>query len=132
MGVLGFLMLVLSFTDLPYHAYHALGISAKPLSRKPDVIVILGGSGMPSPDGLIRTYYGAYAAIKFPTARIVIAHPKNQYDKVTFYQLNLMRRELKFKGVDTTRILYEPEGFNTHSQAINTAALISSKEKWRY
>jgi uncharacterized SAM-binding protein YcdF (DUF218 family) len=128
LGILAFIMLVLSFTDIPYHAYYNLGISSKPLNRNPDVIVILGGSGMPSPDGLIRTYYGADAALKFSSAKIIIAHPKNQFDKDTFYQLNLMRRELKLKGVDTTRILYEPQGFNTRSQAFNTADLVKEKE----
>ncbi|NOX46383.1 MAG: YdcF family protein [Chlorobi bacterium] len=117
-GVLAFVLLLLSFTDIPYYAYHGLGIVNSELKGNPDVIVIPGGSGMPCADGLIRTYYGAIAANHFPDARIIIALP---YDTGvdSLLQLNLMARELILKGVDSTRIAFEPLGFNTWSQAIN-------------
>lgn len=122
-GILGsvFLILfILSFTDIPYFAYHRLSLPGEPLSRKPDVIVVLGGSGMPSPDGLMRTYYAAEAANKHKTAQIIIALPYNERDSL--YQLNLMFHELVIRGVDSSRIRFEPLGFNTHSQATNIAA----------
>jgi len=125
LGVVAFLLVALAFTDLPYYAYHNLGTRCEPLDENPEIIVVLGGSGMPSPDGLIRTYYAADAALKHEDARIIIAHPKEE-DSST-YQLDLMAHELIIRGVDSTRISYEPNGFNTHSQAVNVAQLLEKQ-----
>jgi uncharacterized SAM-binding protein YcdF (DUF218 family) len=124
-GTFAFLFVILSFTDLPYHAYHYLGTCNAKLYRKPDIIVLLGGGGMPSPDGLMRCYYTAEAAQENPGARIVIALPYDEQDSLS--QLRLMTRELVLHGIDSSRISYEPKGFNTHSQAENIAAFIGSK-----
>jgi uncharacterized SAM-binding protein YcdF (DUF218 family) len=120
-GILFFLLLVLSFTDLPYYAYHWLGVTDCRLSREPTTIVVLGGSGMPSPDGLIRTFYAAAAAKKYDDAKIIIAFPANEDHSLD--QLQLMANELIVKGVDSSRISFEPFGYNTHSQAVNIAAM---------
>ncbi len=117
-GVIAFVMLILSFTDLPYYAYHNLATSIPELNGDPGLIVIPGGAGMPSPDGLIRTYYGAEAAMQFSKAEIIIALPYNEGTD-SLYQLDLMAKELILKGVDSARIKYEPLGYNTHSQAVN-------------
>ena len=117
-------ILLLSLTDVPFYAYHWLGVSNSKLSGKPDTIVILGGSGMPSPDGLIRTYYGAEAAKQFSDAKIIIALPFNEHDSLR--QLQLMAHELIVKGIDSMRIKFEPFGFNTHSQAVNIANMFGS------
>ncbi len=121
MGILSFIFIVLSFTDIPYNAYHHLGTVNSSLSEEPDIIVVLGGSGMPSPNGLIRTYYAAEFAMQFPDAEVIVALPYNEKDSL--YQLDLVANELIIKGVDSTRINYEPLGFNTHSQAINVATM---------
>jgi uncharacterized SAM-binding protein YcdF (DUF218 family) len=124
-GVFALILLILSFTDIPYKAYHGLGTLNSELKGKPDVIVIPGGSGMPCADGLMRTYYGTVAANRFPDARIIIAHP---YDSGSdsLLQLNLMARELIVKGIDSLRIAYEPLGFNTWSQAVNIGKMIDA------
>ncbi len=127
-GIIGFftfLLFILSFTDIPFYAYHWLGTKNVKLVRKPDIIVLLGGSGMPSPDGLIRTYYTCEAAQKFKDAKIIIALPFSEGDSL--YQLKLMANELIVKGIDSLRIQYEPLGFNTHSQAVNIAALYAGE-----
>lgn len=122
-GVFAFILLILSFTDVPYIAYHALGTVNSELKEKPDVIVIPGGSGMPCADGLIRTYYGAVAANRFTETRIIIALPYNS-GLDSLYQLRLMARELIVKGIDSSRIIFEPLGFNTWSQAVNIGELL--------
>ena len=114
-GTLFCLLLALSFTDVPYYAYYWLGTSSAKLERKPELIVLLGGAGMPSPDGFIRCYYAGKAAEDYPEAKVVIALPYNDDGSTT--QLELMSRELQLHGVDSLRISFEPEGFNTHSQA---------------
>ena len=125
-GGFAFVFFVLSFTDLPYYAYHRLGTSNSKINKKPDLIVILGGGGMPSPDGLIRTYYGAHVAHEYPKADVIIALPYDMYDSL--YQLNLMAQELRLKGIDSLRIKFEPFGFNTHSQAENIAKCYNTNE----
>lgn len=125
-GIFALLFFILSFTDLPYHAYHWLGTSNSKLTKKPDIIVLLGGSGMPSPDGLIRCYYAAEAANEFKDARIIIALPYCEKDSLQ--QLKLMAHELILRGIDPSRIEYEPLGFNTHSQAENIAASLGNKK----
>lgn len=117
-GAFFLIILILSFTDIPFYAYYRLASTDAELATKPDVIVILGGSGMPSPDGLIRSYYGASAANKNEDAKIIIALPySSQPDSLC--QLKAMANELVLKGIDSLRIEYEPFGFNTRSQAIN-------------
>jgi uncharacterized SAM-binding protein YcdF (DUF218 family) len=81
---------------------------------------------MPSPDGLIRTYYTAEAAKEFKDAKIIIALPYTESDSL--YQLNLMAHELILKGIDSTRISFEPLGFNTRSQAVNIARSCAGKK----
>jgi uncharacterized SAM-binding protein YcdF (DUF218 family) len=118
-GIFALLFFILSFTNLPYYAYHWLGTSNSSLTKKPDLIVLLGGAGMPSPDGLIRCYYTAEAANEFKDARIIIALPYGDEDSLQ--QLKLMAHELILKGIDSSRIQFEAMGFNTHSQAENIA-----------
>jgi uncharacterized SAM-binding protein YcdF (DUF218 family) len=126
LGIFFFSLLILSFTDIPYYAYYNLGMSNSKLETKPDLIVILGGAGMPSPDGLMRTYYGSEEALNYPESKIIIALPKNEGND-SLYQLNLMSHELILKGIDSSRITYEPAGFNTRSQALNIAKKFGNK-----
>src|SRR6185295_18663084 len=74
LGVCTFVLFILSFTSVPYYAYHDLSLPAETLKKKPDVIVVLGGSGMPSPDGLIRMYYTATAAHQYKQAAVITAY----------------------------------------------------------
>jgi uncharacterized SAM-binding protein YcdF (DUF218 family) len=120
-GFFSFLFLILSFTDIPFYAYFRLGTVNAKLTSSPDIIVLLSGSGMPSPDGLIRAYYGVKAAQQYKDAKIIIALP---YDEVDSLQpLKLMAHEIILKGIDSSRIRFEPLGFNTRSQAVNIAAM---------
>jgi len=127
-GIIGFistLLFICSFTPLPYNAYHWLGTSNARPDRPPDVIILLGGSGMPSPDGLMRTYYATEAARKYPNTQVIIAHPLSEQDSLM--QLQLMAHELVVKGIDSSRITFEPTGFNTHSQAVRIASLFAGQ-----
>ena len=44
-GAAALLFVALSFTDLPYLAYHRLGVSSDSLQGQPGLIVLLGGAG---------------------------------------------------------------------------------------
>ncbi len=126
-GFFSFLIFILSFTDVPYYAYHKLGTGHPVLSEKPNIIVVLGGSGMPSPSGLIRTYYASEAAKEYENAEIIIALPYNEADSLR--QLDMMANELIIKGVDSSRIKYEPVGFNTRSQAVNIESMFKNNKE---
>jgi len=124
LGILAMTLWVLSFTDVPYYAYRNLSLEEDTLTVEPEIIVLLGGSGMPSPDGLIRSYCAAQYALQFKLARIIIALPYNEGDSLQ--QLRLMQKELTLRGIDSIRISYEPLGHNTRSQAINIASQVGN------
>ncbi len=123
-GFFGLIILVLAFTDLPYYAYYDLALTEKISDQKTDYIVLLGGDGMPSPDGLIRSYYTAAKANADTNAKIIIALPKNEDGSSK--QLDLYRDELMIKGISSERILYESSGFNTYTQVVNISKLVDS------
>ena len=112
----------LCFTPVPWRLYHWLGSDPFVLDRDPDFIVILGGGGIPSESGLMRTYEGAAAAEKFPAAGIIVALP-SQSD-ADDDAASRMRRELVIRGVREKRITSELRGRNTREQALEVAKQI--------
>ena len=126
-GCFSFLILILSFTDIPFYAYYRLGTTNAKVTHPPNVIVILSGSGMPSPDGLIRAYYGVEAARRYTNAQIIIALPYGETDSLQ--PLKLMANELIVKGIDSSRIQFEPLGFNTRSQAMKIAEMFPGNKQ---
>jgi len=124
-GAILLLSLALSFTSCPYWAYYWLGVHNANTKGDPNVIVLLGGGGMPSPDGLIRAYYTARSAAEFPKAIIYIAMPHD----TTLHNESpeiLLAFELKLRGIDSSRIYFEPDGNNTHSQAVNLSKILGN------
>lgn len=124
-GTVFLIMLLLSFTSIPFWAYYNLGTKNAQLKAEPNYIIQLSGSGMPSPDGLIRTYYTAKAANKYTDAKIIVAHPVNIDNNTDSY---FIRKELTQRGVDSARIFFEPTGFNTYSQAKKISSVLSNKD----
>jgi uncharacterized SAM-binding protein YcdF (DUF218 family) len=88
----------------------------------PRRIVILGGSGMPSPTTLSRAYYGAQCALAHPRAACIVALPAvgNPDDEA----VGRLREELVLRGVSGKRVRLETEGRNTHAQAVNIARMV--------
>ena len=116
-GVLFLVMLILSFTTLPFWGYYWLGTSQSNITEKPDYIVLLGGGGMPSESNLMRAFFVFKAAKESPKSQIVISIPGNAADPNS--TAHLVSDELICKGIDSTRILYEELGTNTRSQALH-------------
>lgn len=126
MGGIFIVAIILSFTDYPYWAYFWLGTHDAQLNVDPNVIVVLGGSGMPSSDGLMRTYVAAKVAHTYPDADIIIALPSDTAKHEKSPEL-LMAHELILRGIDSSRISYETKGNNTHSQAVNIHNMFGRK-----
>lgn len=116
MGVLFLMVLILSFTTLPYWGYYWLGTSQSKITGKPDYIVLLGGGGMPSESSLMRTFFVHRAAVESPESRIVISIPGDPTDSLS--TARLVTAELVLKGISPERILYEQTATNTRSEAI--------------
>lgn len=128
MGAVLLFSVIMSFTDYPFWAYYWLGTYNAELTKEPNVLVLLGGGGMPSPDGLIRCYYATEMAEEYPLAGIIIAMPGDTSMHEESPEL-LMAHELIIRGVDSTRILYENKGHNTRSQAINIKEMLENKSR---
>jgi uncharacterized SAM-binding protein YcdF (DUF218 family) len=126
LGVFLLIAIVLSFTDYPYWAYYWLGTHNSEIVVKPNLIVLLGGGGMPSPDGLMRGYYASDVAKKYKKSAIIIALPPDTSLHEKSPEL-MLADELKMRGVDSIRIFYEREGNNTFSQATNIADMFDKK-----
>ncbi len=126
LGILAMIMLVLSFTDLPYYAYHHLAATELSLNEDPKYIVVLGASGMPSEEGLMRCYFAATAGVEFRDAKILIAHSSAKTEDNE--QVELMAQELIIRGIDSTRINTFSQGYNTHSQILELAENLKNKD----
>lgn len=115
--------MVFAFTRIPYDLQVWLGTKNSEYKFKPDYIVFLGGSGMPSGDNLMRLYYTAQISKKFPDAKVLIAHP---LDSIVIHQ---MKSNLILNGIDSTQIIVVSEGTNTRQQALKIKDYISNIEQ---
>lgn len=119
-------LFTLSFTDYPFWIYHWMGTHDTEITEKPDYIIVLGGGGMPSPSGLMRSYHAAELATDYPTARIFIALPQqNNKNTAPTSAAYKMKQELMIRGIDSSRISLASDGYNTHTQALSISKRIN-------
>lgn len=126
-GIFAVLFVVLSFTDLPYNAYHNLGTKNSETIEAPDYIVVMGAGGMPSPEGLMRCNYAAEAAKAYPQAKVLIAMPTDPaYFRISHpYK---MFKQVERYGIDSTRFMFQIKGMNTRQQALEIAGGFSQHD----
>lgn len=127
LGIVFSIMIILSFTSLPFWMYYYLGVSNNKLKENPDYIIVLGGAGIPSESGLMRTYKAVEACNKYPQAKVIIALPGKIKDSSS--SVNLMRHEIIKRGVDSLSIILEAEGKNTRMQAIKISKMVNYNSK---
>jgi len=119
-GSLFLCLCILAFTTIPFHAYYALGTRNSKITRSPSTIIMLGGAGIPSGDGLIRTYYTARLSSANPKAAVIIAIPGDTADLSGAPALAV--EELTLRGVKRGLISLENLGRNTREQALKLSA----------
>lgn len=102
----------LCFTAVPWRWYNWLACRDAVLAEVPEFIVVLGGGGIPSESGLMRSYAAAQAALRYPNAMVVVAMPDPRDPSTA-----AMFDELVLRGVDRRRLLHESQGRNTWEQA---------------
>ncbi len=115
LGILFLFLIALSFTPIPYHAYHQLAATDISLNKKPTAIVVLSGVGMPSPDALIKLYFAKKAALNYPKSKVYLLLPELP-SKDSRSPILLMKKELIDGNVHDQRIQLITEGHNTYSQ----------------
>lgn len=123
-GLAAVTLAALGFTSLPWKAYAWLSTDAARLGDGPEYIVVLGGGGIPSRSGLVRSYRAAEAARRFEDATVIVALPQD--DELEKSAPARMKAELVLRGVAADRILLEPGGRNTREQALNVAEMIDA------
>src|SRR5690554_2405295 len=111
LGSIFLLLIALSLTSIPYSAYRSLSLYKQQFTGKPDVIIMMGGSGIPSATDLMRLYYTTHAAVEYPEAKIVIAIPYQGADSIE--NRNVIIEKMKLSGIEPDRILWASQGFNT-------------------
>ncbi|MEZ4808345.1 MAG: YdcF family protein [Flavobacteriales bacterium] len=112
LGLVAFLMILLAFTSVPFHAHRWLGLAGGTLSDPPGTIIVLGGSGMPSGPELLRLHCAAEVGAEHPGARLLVAHVADSAEVL------LMRDELVRLGIAIERIDTALAGSNTREQAL--------------
>jgi uncharacterized SAM-binding protein YcdF (DUF218 family) len=117
-GIFFLLMIMLAFTSLPYWGYYWLGTSKSTIRWKPEAIILLGGSGMPSESNLMRSWFAASAARDCPECILLIVMPGDTSDSISTPVK--MKKELINRGVNPDVIKFESKGTNTRSQALET------------
>jgi len=127
-GLLFLSMIVLSFTALPWHAYHRLGTKlVSKQNQNPDCIILLGAGGIPGAEGLLRTWYTIEAAGKFPSSEIIVALPADTTDFEASDHKRIIQ-QLTNAGVEAKRILSETRGTNTREQSVFIFKMLAQKK----
>jgi uncharacterized SAM-binding protein YcdF (DUF218 family) len=125
-GCLFLILFIFCLTSAPFRTWYSLGTKHAGIHRPPEFIVVLGGGGMPSESGLMRTWYAARLGNHFSTSKIIIALPGDTVDSLSsVYQ---MKEELILRGISGKRISFESLGTNTRAQALNIKTLITNYE----
>ena len=123
MGAILSLAIFLSFTDHPFWAIYWLGTHNAELDAEPHILVLMGGGGMPSADGLNRCYHAAKTAHLHTSCKIIIAVPADTAKKEESPE-KLMAHELLIRNIDSTRFLFESDGTNTYTQVMNIKGML--------
>lgn len=119
LGVSFFIFLVLACTSLPFWARYNMGHKFAPLPhQKINTIIVMGAGGFPSEMVLMRLWYTAECAKRFPDAKIIITTPGDTLRQNS--TILLMRKYLEELNVPRTKIILENKGLNTRHQAICT------------
>jgi uncharacterized SAM-binding protein YcdF (DUF218 family) len=92
------------------------------LAQPPETIIVLGGGGIPSDTGLMRTYCAAKVALAYPAAHVICSLPTDGDPEAS--SVGRMRDELVMRGVPRETISLEFRAHSTHAQALAAAELL--------
>ena len=117
-GIGTLLVAAAQFTNLPWRSYKSLSVVPDPDPAPPTHILVMGGSGIPGESGLGRTFFGAQAALRNPSAEVLIAMPLGTNES---FASRAYVDELRLRGVPADHIRVLAGGRNTREQAFRLA-----------
>lgn len=123
-GVMALVPILLAFTSYPGRMYQWLAMDSGRLQDKPEFVVLLGGAGIPSSSGLMRTFSAAEQARKHTAASVIIVLPSDAENQDS--DIARMKNELVMRGVPANRIVLQYQGRNTREQALQVARLVGN------
>jgi uncharacterized SAM-binding protein YcdF (DUF218 family) len=116
--------IVIAVLGLPPPLVTWMTVGGATLDVPPRFVVVLGGAGIPSESGLIRTYYaGTYGATASNATFVVCLPTDGDPDRSS---VGRMRDELVLRGVPREAVLMEYQGRNTIEQAQGVARLLGA------
>lgn len=122
-GVFFLLLLIIGATSLPFWLRYNLATTKAFEPENTQSILIMGGGGFPSESVLIRLWYAARLAHRFPDAKIVVTTPGFFSDSSsTVFQ---MYDYLINQQVHPSRIVVDSVGLNTRYQALIAYSFLS-------
>jgi len=123
-GVLFALQVLMGLTGLPRVLTTWLaGGEASPSDVR--YVVVLGGAGIPSESGLMRTYHAARFAAGRTGVICVVSLPCDVAPELG--SVGRMRDELVLRGVPPADVRMEYRGRNTREEAVNISALLGQE-----
>lgn len=114
-------LLLLGF-GFPRHFFDWMFTRDEPLRGAPGYVVVLGGAGIPSESGLVRTYYAADYGTQFTGATCIVSLPCEGDPETN--SVGRMKAELIMRGVPADRIRMEYRAWNTHWQAVEIVRML--------
>ena len=93
-----------------------------PKPKPPRYIIVVGGGGIPSDTGLLRTWHAAEFGRGLTGTTFIVSLPADAAPDTS--SVGRMRDELVLRGIPASAIQMEFHGRNTHEQAVNVFALI--------
>ncbi len=114
--LLGLSVFLAVICGVPRGLYRWLSVGGASVPESVDYIVVLGGGGIPSGSGLMRTYCGAEAAGLYTNAKCIVSLPTDI--DIEDSNVGRMRDELVMRGVRRERVLIESRAHDTFQQSI--------------
>lgn len=125
-GVVSLCAILAALLGLPWPVYNWLSLVGSDAEGTPDLIVMMGGGGIPSESGLTRTWQTAHEAARFPKARVLVAMPYEPGENAT--NRSAVQQELILRGISEYRISQEGEGRYTREQALLVRKMCEGRE----
>lgn len=92
--------------------------------KNPRYVVVLGGSGVPSGNTLLRTWHAARFGVGLTGATFIVSLPADVSPETS--SVGRMRDELVLRGIPAAAIQMETHALNTHEQAMNVRKMIDA------
>lgn len=124
-GLAFVLQIAVGFVGLPGRLTAWLA-GGEPPADHPRYVAVLGGGGIPSATGLMRTYCAAAYGAGRTGVTFIVALPADRDPETS--SVGRMRDELVLRGIPAGSVLMEVRGRNTHEQARNIHRMLRSEE----